>query len=202
MNHLVERARSAPGAPKVVRARRRSSSRASKRRVARQRGVASIEALMGLFVLITLWVGADYVAKGHVLSLRAQAHARACGFAYAASSCRSVPRGCEAHASDGKAPDGVATLSAARYDASGDDHRLDDANQTLDQEMKGLFKKRTTATSSFTRMAPGFFGGGSETTVSDFTLPCNTRPRKHWSEAKGLTDGLLSKFNERSNDGD
>ncbi len=160
----------------------------------RNRGVASLEALFGMTVLIVLWAGVKFVGQAYVLSLQAQRDARYCAWQIAAQGCKDVPAACESQEEEGDTPGGE-DLAQAGDGAAGDAEQTRDVQEQLDNEIKGVFKKRVNARGQYEMDTPFRTDGERAVYARSFGLACNTRPKPH--PVEGLMEKLVNNFTKK-----
>lgn len=160
----------------------------------RRRGVASIEAILGMTVLVLLWAGAKHVALAHVVSLQAKAEARECAWVIASGACRDVPAHCESREQEGESPEAIDELEEANERTRASGGESDAASDMVEADIKGVFKRRISARSSRAVPPSPLLYESSKQAERRYSLPCNTRPMDPYTQLEKLNTKLTDSF--------
>lgn len=144
---------------------------ASKRHRA-QRGTATIEAILALFVFIIVWAGVLYMGRAYSAKLELKSKARACAWIQSANSC-SAHVDCGTSVGDGNidsAEGGLLDHFAVGGDVG------DFLSDILERQVEKLFGERATVAASHEFSRPVHLGGEQVSVSASYSLPCNTKP--------------------------
>lgn len=163
----------------------------------RQRGVASVEALIVIGFLLIIWASVLYVARSHEARQLARLTARECAWKIAVSGCREVPPQCRG-AAVGRAPGDdrleenfVPVEDAVQGTPRDEDGVTEGARELVGAQVEGLLFERITAHASRTVRQPATYGGGTLDVAATYSLPCNSTPTSVGDQARSFFDAIV-----------
>ena len=185
----------------------RSAHLGRRRRI---RGVASIEAVMFLPVLILVFAGILFVIRQGRASMQARSQARSCAWRISAAGCGETPEDCVSEkSSEETSNSGKERLEKA--DAFQGIQGSSFAAKEIENRLDGLLVERTTSVVKVTYKQPGILVQDDEgesasesspsgakkrkpdqelTTSAEYRLPCNSLPSEH----KNIVEALFAEF--------
>lgn len=152
-----------------------------------RRGTATVEAILMLTVFLLLWAGTRYMGELYTTQMQQEVKARGCAWIVASSGCKQIPPECQTEEASASEPEESNLLrqalslaeseTASDDDSDGDTKAASRVQDQVDQEISGLFSKRTRISATKERAAPPLLGGGSRILSASHQLPCNSVPR-------------------------
>lgn len=163
-------------------------------RAARQRGTASLEAIIIITFFTLVWTGVDFMHEVANVSLTTKAHARFCAFAATTNSCEEMPPSCQGEAQGGPQSEAEAE-SAKVLDETADKAEDSKYTEAPLNEMKesfefGLFQ-RIEASMPASVDTPQMLGGQTTDLSQSFSLPCNPKPATFGEKVKEMFDEIF-----------
>jgi hypothetical protein len=161
---------------------------------ARSRGIASIETVIFLPLLILIFAGIKLVHSENIALLQARSQARSCAWQTSANGCEETPPGCETGTYQAE----TSSSAGERLERAGvlDDLRgSESVSKEIEDRLDGLLVQRTTSTATVQYRIPRLFVPEEERhseeateheRTAEYRLPCNSKP----SHAKDLADSL------------
>ena len=156
----------------------------------RQRGAASVEAVIVLPVLLLVLSGLLYARDCLLEQQRAESRARSCAWLYSANGCQQVPVGCETILNAGPltTPGSLSALGEELANARGKlppdpllDHVFD---HVLKHGVGELFGSAARAEAHATVERPRVLGGGTSSNDRTYVVACNLTPLEPLDVAK------------------
>lgn len=150
-----------------------------------QRGVAMLEAVIVIPVLLLLWVSLYYLADQFISRQSAAMTARSCAWLYSANNCREVPAGCgdflqESRGSAEVSPDVNDALEDGAEEAlqGGDAKGIVGAvvGKLVAGPLMEAFTRSVDATVTKDVQQPAAYGGGVKKVAGRYHLACNLEP--------------------------
>lgn len=170
-------------------------------RSSRERGVASIEAVIMLPLMCIVFAGVLYVNQLVSRTQRSTSVARGCAWRVAASGCAEIPPECPEASTDGEspaksrleqsgAPSSLDLKGLASEEGAADDDRTQNVLADIGARLNEFFLDRYEAQIEEEFEKSQILGGGTVTIDRSFSLPCNSVP----SAAEGLASALFNGF--------
>jgi hypothetical protein len=162
---------------------------------ARARGIASIEAVLFLPILILIFAGIQLVTRSNMALMHARSQARSCAWRVAAAGCEAIPDECTSGKSEGT----TSASAKERLEKSGalaDTGESAAVNDEVTSRLDGLLVERTTSSASVSYKRPLLFVPEEERDASEdaslakhtseYRLPCNSIP----SDSKNISQAI------------
>lgn len=154
----------------------------------KQRGTATIEAVMALLVFVLIWAGVHYMGNLYEAQLRTGSEARACAWLISAGACEVEIEGCSLAVRDGnlRGKDTELTKEAQRQKT--ESKFADAVIEKLTSQVSKLFGQRGHMTVGAEVARPEALGGKTAEVSSSYSLPCNTKATNTDDLANSLMD--------------
>jgi hypothetical protein len=156
---------------------KRAKNRPCSRCIAR--GVATVEAVVALPVLVLLFVAIFFFRDLSGARHEAAARVRSCAWLYSAGNCTAVPAGCEGVLTDVSAVgDAAMSIPMPALSESGASNRQVNGivDGLLDKALLSLFGSGANAHATKDFPRPPLLGGGIMRASSNYHLACNLAP--------------------------
>ena len=153
----------------------------------KQRGTATIEAVMALLVFVLIWAGVHYMGNLYEAQLRTDSEARGCAWLISAGACEVDIEGCSLAVRDGNANGKDADLKGAGQHSEGGKFAKA-VTEKLTNQLGKLFGQRGHMTVGAEVVRPEALGGKTSEVSSSYSLPCNTKATNTDDLANSLMD--------------
>ncbi len=171
-----------------------SSSSTPRNYLSRERGTASVEAVILLPILILLFFGIIYVARVDSAKLSVLTQARGKAWVASMQACEGDAKSADQEHPEVKGVNNQVNnaLSQAGQSTSGNVKSPIGGfvGKLLDAPLKALFGQSVTTSAFQSVPRPAFLGGKETTVVGNYRLPCNIKPYTLWDIAKSLWNQL------------
>lgn len=158
----------------------------------RQRGAATLEAIMVMTLMILLWAGISHLGSVYTLSISAKSQARGCAWRVSASSCEKIPDECEVTLGRGKPHEGEDKLKDQADEATDEGIVAKICRVALLDQITSLFSKRARASAGTDIKEPPLLGGKDVRVAGHYSLPCNSRGGSAKDQESDMKDNAIS----------
>jgi hypothetical protein len=155
-----------------------ATRRRARRSPRAKRGVATVEAVVALPVLVLLFVAVFFFRDRAGAQHETATRARSCAWLYSANDCRGIPAGCEGVLTDTSAVGDASEIPMPAIAGDSEENRKVNGivSGLLDKALLTLFGSGVKAHATKGVRRPSVLGEGTLELSSDYHLACNLAP--------------------------